>query len=369
MTKNTRVTERKMARRIEIRIKNCYGITAFSHEFDFSKKSPVLIYSPNGVMKTSFAKTLKDYSDGKRSKDYIFTDRETLLSISDQDGKALDPDSVFVVESMNDKFKPNNTGALMINNLLNRRFKEIYFELSEEINELFNRLKVKSGIGTNEELVKEIFQVFHETKIQKLLVGAEEDVRRYGQSKFSKVNYIAFFSTEALKFFERPDIKNIINKIGETYIESDHLMVSRQLVQKINESNSVGGLKELHDHLNENPSIVVEFRDINKLKWKVWISYFSKLNGCYEEFIEQHKHKSKEYRGMMENARNSKNTQWDRVMEEFNDRFFVPFRIEVKNRDVVVMGYGEPVFRYFYQEGVGSDLREVEVDLDTLDLV
>ena len=48
-----------------IKLTNCHGINKFSHEFHFTKKGTKntnisLIYAPNGTMKTSLAKTLRD---------------------------------------------------------------------------------------------------------------------------------------------------------------------------------------------------------------------------------------------------------------------------------------------------------------------
>lgn len=47
-----------------VQLENCYGIQSFDHTFDFNKKNSILIYAPNGVMKTSFAKTLLQISNG-----------------------------------------------------------------------------------------------------------------------------------------------------------------------------------------------------------------------------------------------------------------------------------------------------------------
>ena len=42
---------------LKIDFENCFGIGKFNHEFDFKKSKTFLIYAPNGMMKTSFAKT------------------------------------------------------------------------------------------------------------------------------------------------------------------------------------------------------------------------------------------------------------------------------------------------------------------------
>jgi len=67
--------------RLRIELKNCYGISELSHNFDFSKNERNdgvnSLYAPNGSLKTSLAKTFKDIQDNQDSKDLIFSSRET----------------------------------------------------------------------------------------------------------------------------------------------------------------------------------------------------------------------------------------------------------------------------------------------------
>lgn len=50
---------------LNCKLKNCYGIESFDHEFDFSNTNVFMIYAKNGLMKTSFAKTFKKISWAK----------------------------------------------------------------------------------------------------------------------------------------------------------------------------------------------------------------------------------------------------------------------------------------------------------------
>lgn len=56
--------------KLKIELKNCYGISHLNHEFDFKSwdEGPArayAVYAPNGLMKTSFAKTFEDLSKGE----------------------------------------------------------------------------------------------------------------------------------------------------------------------------------------------------------------------------------------------------------------------------------------------------------------
>jgi hypothetical protein len=92
-----------MFKHINIEMENCYGIDNLSHRFDFSNNNmPVLIYAPNGVMKTSFAKALRQYSENKSPEDIFFPERESVLSITDDSGSSLEREFLFVIDSINE---------------------------------------------------------------------------------------------------------------------------------------------------------------------------------------------------------------------------------------------------------------------------
>ena len=46
---------------------NCFGISKFKETIDFKTCNTVMIYAPNGTMKTSFAKTLQILSQRAES--------------------------------------------------------------------------------------------------------------------------------------------------------------------------------------------------------------------------------------------------------------------------------------------------------------
>ena len=86
--------------------KHCYGIPILMHTFDFSNNNaPVVIYAPNGLMKTSLAKSARDYSQGKNPRDEVFPELTSSFSLEDEEGNAVRPESVFVVDSINEKYQ------------------------------------------------------------------------------------------------------------------------------------------------------------------------------------------------------------------------------------------------------------------------
>ena len=53
---------------LKIDFEHCFGITKLSQELTFEGENVVLIYAPNGLMKTSFAKTFQLYGQEKVDK-------------------------------------------------------------------------------------------------------------------------------------------------------------------------------------------------------------------------------------------------------------------------------------------------------------
>lgn len=53
---------------ININLEHCFGITKLSQKLNFAGENVALIYAPNGLMKTSFARTMQLYGQGKADK-------------------------------------------------------------------------------------------------------------------------------------------------------------------------------------------------------------------------------------------------------------------------------------------------------------
>ncbi|MEM6890339.1 MAG: hypothetical protein AAF636_19725 [Pseudomonadota bacterium] len=136
-----------MIEKVSVELKNCFGIEELSHSFDFSNNNmPVLIYAPNGAMKTSLAKTLRGYTEGKEPEDLFFPDRESSFSITSQDGGALDAESIFVIDSIDEKYQSKRISTLLASEELKKRYDEIFGSISEKTENLFKLLKKNSGL-------------------------------------------------------------------------------------------------------------------------------------------------------------------------------------------------------------------------------
>ena len=100
--------------KLSIKFAHCYGIPALEHSFDFSNNNmPVAIYAPNGVMKTSFAKAFRGFSTGANPEDLIFSERVSSCEIWDHAGAPTVKEAIFVIDSINEKYKSDRISTLL----------------------------------------------------------------------------------------------------------------------------------------------------------------------------------------------------------------------------------------------------------------
>lgn len=112
---------------LEIDFENCYGIKKLQASFNFiaNNCNCYVIYSPNGTMKTSFAKTCSDFAQKEKTKDVVFPEKTTKRIISKKttintEATDVNPEEIFVVEPYNETFEASNLSNLLVNNQLKK---------------------------------------------------------------------------------------------------------------------------------------------------------------------------------------------------------------------------------------------------------
>lgn len=114
--------------KIKFELLNCYGIKKLDYEFNFTSNNACIIYAPNGTMKTSFTKTVKDLKLGNQSKDRIYPNREykRIISIN---GNELQSEEVVVFESLDENFESDKISNLIVNANLKKNMMKLIVKL------------------------------------------------------------------------------------------------------------------------------------------------------------------------------------------------------------------------------------------------
>ena len=150
--------------KINLNLEHCFGITKLSQELTFEGESVVLIYSPNGLMKTSFAKTLQLYGQGKADKvKDVVADVAGSIEIKDEHDNAILPASIYVSNCEEpDSETPKNITSFLADSSLKQQYDDILKTLSEKQKALFKDI---SDHARSTDIILEFVRTFCESKL------------------------------------------------------------------------------------------------------------------------------------------------------------------------------------------------------------
>jgi hypothetical protein len=403
---------------LEIKLQNCYGIKELENKFNFSSEKVYAIYAPNGVMKTSLAKTFKDFSEGKESSDIIFPNRTTVRSIKYENGNTLNKEEIFVIEPYIEDFESSKMSTLLVNKELKSKYDKIHLKIDEKKVKLIKELKKLSGLKESE-IEEEISMAFikEEDKFFYSITRVEREVKDNLEPLFSDIIYKEIFNEKVLNFLKESDFQDKVieyikkyddliessryfkkgifnhnnasviakNLMDNGFFKANHyvhlntkdgrkennkeihtkedleniieqekqsILTNPELVKAFeaidNKLKANAELRQFRDYLLRNQKILTELKKLDSLKQKIWISYFKEKKVFYIDLLEEYLLGEKDLEGIVQNAKREK-TKWINVINIFNNRFLVPFKLIIENQDDVILKSEIPSikFRFF----------------------
>lgn len=400
--------------KLNIELEHCYGIKKLKYSFDFSTKSTYAIYSPNGIMKTSFAKTCLDFSNGEESKDSIFKTRKTKRSITDETARELDSTQIFVVLPYSQDFKSKKISTLLVNKELKEKYEKIHTDINEKKENLLTELAKHSGLKNG---IEETFSndfTHNEKEFFKSIQRVKAEILDKEEPAFEEIIYQRIFNEKAVAFLETKDFKTklaeYINKYNEliessTYFkkgifnhnnaasiaknlkdngffkanhsvslnakektkiisteaeleeviqqEKDSILKNPELIKAFEEIDKKitanQDLRSFRDYIEQNPSLLPELSNLNSFRQKLWISYLKKNIEPYRVLEEEYSKGQAEIEKIVAQAKAEK-TRWLNVIDEFNKRFFVPFKLSIENQEDVILKSDLPSIKFIFQD-------------------
>lgn len=409
--------------KLNIDIENCYGIKKLQRQFDFSQKKSYAIYAPNGAMKSSLAQTFKDIADATASKDRIFPTRVCTRKITDENGFALPKESVFVVLPYNEVFgHTEKTSTLLVDTNLRKEYEQLHIEI-DKVKEMFLKaLKEQSGSKKDlEKEVSSTFTKSSD-EFYRALFRVKDELLAQKDAPFANIHYDTIFDEKVLSVLETKDFKtaieNYIKKYNELlaastyfrkgtfnyynaaiiaksladngFFDAKHtvslnadkkleIISTKQLEDLIaKEKEGISNDKDLRKkfaeieklitknatvrdfaaYLSDHEELLPKLANIEGFKEEIWKSYFKARIELYKDLIENYQATEKRKKEIEEEA-GKQRTQWESVIEIFNDRFIVPFKLTAKNRISVILG-GEPILSLGFTFEDGADKAPVE---------
>lgn len=421
---------RKMMKKLDIELENCYGIKSLKHQFDYSNGKAYAIYAPNGSMKSSLAQTFKDVSNGAASKDRIFPNRVCTRNIFDENGSDLTKDNIFVIRPYDEECShTEKTSTLLVDSKLRKEYEQLHIEINKSKETFIKALKAQSG--SKKDIEKEISLAFTKSDdaFFKALNRIENELADEKNAPFSKIIYDKIFDDKVLSFLGTKDFKvaiqDYIKKYNElldasTYfkrgtfnyynastiaknladngffdakhtvnlnaVEKLEITTKEELEELINkEKEGITSDKELktklaalekqikknqnlrdfEDYLSEHEEILPQLINLEAFKEEIWKSYIKVHLDLYKELIKKYRDTLKRNEEIEIEA-GKQRTQWEKVIDIFNERFFVPFKLTAKNKIPVILGQ-EPMLSLGFTFEDGKE--QVPVDKNDLMMV
>lgn len=406
-------------KKLNIELQHCYGIKKLAANFDFEKTNVFAIYAPNGAMKSSFARTFQDVAKGVASGDRIFTARPSKRSITDETGADLPAGSILAVQPYDEVFgHSEKTSTLLVNAELRVEYEKLHEDTEAAKGLLLKALKAQSSSKKEMEKEVSATFTKGTDQFYKALLRVEEELATQKDAPFSDVKYDVIFDDKVLSFLGTTDVKSVIkdyvtkynellatsvyfkrgiftyynagtiakNLADNGFFDAKHSInlnsdtrreISTQkdleeLIAKEKEAISTDAelrkkfanvekqitknvnVRDFHVYLGEHEELLPHLENIENFKEEVWKSYLKKYYDLYRDVVDKYKVAEKR-RGEIEEQAAKERTQWEEVIEIFNDRFYVPFKLAPRNRTEVILGQ-EPMLSlgFTFEDGMES---------------
>ena len=193
---------------LKVELTNCHGIRSLDATLDFGNGNAVAIYAPNGTMKTSFARTFNDLAGGRDTVDHVFPDRESSRQITDQNGRAPDPDDVAVVLSYDEELGPTeSTSTLLVNTALRKEYEALQVELLDARDALVSALA--SHAGTKQDVIATVSHVFtqSEDKFFDALIRVSYEIEQLEDARFADLPHDLLFNDKVATALKGADVQ------------------------------------------------------------------------------------------------------------------------------------------------------------------
>lgn len=401
-----------MNKTLKIKFQNCFGIGQLEHEFKFTTRERAqLIYAPNGTMKSSFANIFEFVSQDKIGKvaDRIFLEKPTICEITINDN-LIDKDEVVVVNAETITSQ-NSITRFIARTELKNRYDEIYNELLDEKAKFMVYLKRQSRSSDCEGELKAVYnegETFFEYlhRIEKDLSNTLEEYSFKYNDIFDKGNKVKVFLEsnknllddylqrytqllEHSKFFNKSSnsfgtvqASNLLNSLSDNSffdaghqinLQSNDIIVSRKeladliqeevdqilkdadLLKKFDKVDKALGknaeLKAFKTLLENDQTLLVELKDYEGFRNKIWLSHISVLEKETRLILDIYKSRKAELLQIIGRA-NDDVEKWNTTIEIFNSRFYVPFTISLQNQSDIILKNDIPKLIFTYKGNI-----------------
>ena len=330
--------------KLEILLNNCFGIGKLEHSFDLSiDNNTVMIYAPNGTMKTSLARTFMCLEKKHNAADLLDETKVSSYSFI-LDGKEIDPIQVYVYKTENNQIEQDGISMIERDNILSflsspnevQHFQEIIKPLDDllfKFDEEFNK-SVNHG---NYVFFEEILKVYKHHGI----LAKYDSV--YDAIKHAKDLSISNCIFDGILYDELFDKHCVSAKYIRDYYEEllDANKRKKVKVESKKRWNRICIIIDTHSYIKER------INDLESLRRDYLLSFINKRRNSFLSFSNLYVKKKKELFDIIKKV--IENSQiWKQMILRFKNRFIVPYDLELKNIAEIILNHDTPYVNYIH---------------------
>ncbi len=406
-----------------INIENCYGIGKIQKtSLDFSKSNSYLLYAQNGVFKTSFAKSLTDLINNGMPKDNFYPNRRSKIEI-EFNGEKILKENVAVFHSYDEEFSSEDSvTTFMAKSDLKQRYDNILSELEKEkkvlleslkdiasgfdyekeiktikneknknfyeildtylteiessekhyffeYRDIFDRSKkVKDFVNKHRNLIEQYFNKYQEllsqSKIFKHMNSGDfgtnhaDDLKKaLENNRFFKANHSLKIAGEEITNYQK--LSDIFENEKNRILNNEELKESFDKIEKVINANKE--LKAFKDSINKDNTLLTELLDYDSFRKKVLFGYLKQVIQNVKSLVNLYREKKPKIEEIIKQA-NKDQKEWESVIEIFNQRFLVPFKVKLQNQKDILLNKDTAQFRFIFSDD-NQDMNVQKEDL------
>jgi hypothetical protein len=130
-------------------------------------------------------------------------------------------------------------------------------------------------------------------------------------------------------------LEDLVSKELRKLAEDPELLKTFEEIKKLFEKNAT--VRDFHNYISNHETLLPHLSNMDLFKEKVWKSYFKANQALYDDLMAKYS-QARARRKEIEELARQEQTHWESAIDLFNDRFFVPFRLEAKNKIEVCLG-------------------------------
>ena len=151
----------------------------------------------------------------------------------------------------------------------------------------------------------------------------------------------------------KDDMQEVIdNELNKIY--SDDTI--KKLFEKIDKKLQANAdLRNFQDVIQSNQDLIPELIDYDALRKKILLGYIISAEASFSELVGVYSANIDSIKTLIAQA-NETRSQWEFVIDIFNSRFFVPFKLKLQNKADILLNQVAPELIFVYKDGADGPI-------------